>query len=230
MSETILKLENISKTYGSGEAAVHALRSTSLGVQKGEFVAIMGQSGSGKSTLLHIIGLLDRPNHGKVIINGKDSGKMSDKQLAALRGKTIGFIFQSFNLHPTMTAEENVELPMVIMEHSQAERKQRSKELMKLVGLSDRTTHMPSELSGGECQRVAMSRALAMDPEIILADEPTGNLDSKTGHEVMEIIDSINRNGKTVVMITHDDGIASYAKRKVRIKDGAIISDKSIHK
>jgi putative ABC transport system ATP-binding protein len=209
------------------EVKVQALKKIDLEINKNEFVAIMGPSGSGKSTLLHMIGCLDRPSYGKVFLNGTDISKLNDSELARLRGKEIGFIFQTFNLYPTLTALENVELPMMIIEKNKKERKERALELLKIVGLEERAEHLPSELSGGERQRVAIARALANDPNIILADEPTGNLDSKSGYEIMKIFVNLNQKGKTVVVITHDEIIASHAKKIVKIKDGKIIrSDK----
>ena len=227
MNETIIKLKDVGKVYQMEEVKVRALDNVNLEINKNDFLAIMGPSGSGKSTLLHMIGCLDRPSYGKVYLNGTDVSKLNDSKLARLRGKEIGFVFQTFNLYPTLTALENVELPMLIVEKDKKERKERAKKLLKIVGLEGRAEHLPSELSGGERQRVAMARALANDPEIILADEPTGNLDSKSGTEIMKIFVELNKNGKTVVVITHDQIIASHAKKIVKIKDGEIIrSDK----
>jgi putative ABC transport system ATP-binding protein len=187
----------------------------------------MGPSGSGKSTLLHMIGCLDRPSYGKVFLNGVDISKLNDSKLARLRGKEIGFVFQTFNLYPTLTALENIELPMMIIGKNKKERKQRALELLKVVGLKERAEHLPSQLSGGERQRVAIARALANDPNLILADEPTGNLDSKTGTEIMKTFVKLNESGKTVIVVTHDQTIASHSKKIVKIKDGEIIrSDK----
>jgi len=227
MNNSIIKLKDVGKVYQMEEVKVRALDNVNLEINKNDFLAIMGPSGSGKSTLLHMIGCLDRPSYGKVYLNGTDVSKLNDSKLARLRGKEIGFVFQTFNLYPTLTALENVELPMLIVEKNKKERKERAKELLKIVGLEERAEHLPSELSGGERQRVAMARALANDPEIILADEPTGNLDSKSGTEIMKIFVELNKNGKTVVVITHDQTIASHAKNIVKIKDGKIIrSDK----
>jgi len=223
----IIKLEEVRKVYEMDEVEVQALRNIDLDINRNEFVAIMGPSGSGKSTLLHMIGCLDRPSSGKVSLNGTDISKLNDHDLAKLRGKEIGFVFQTFNLYPTLTALENVELPMMIVEKDRKERKGRAQELLKMVGLEEREGHLPSQLSGGERQRVAIARALANDPELILADEPTGNLDSKSGEEVMKTLVKLNGSGKTVVVITHDQNIASHAKRIVKIRDGEIIgSDK----
>jgi putative ABC transport system ATP-binding protein len=227
MNDMIIKLKDVGKVYQMEEIKVQALKKIDLEINKNEFVAIMGPSGSGKSTLLHMIGCLDRPSYGKIFLNGVDISKLNDSELARLRGKEIGFVFQVFNLYPTLTALENVELPMMIIEKNKKERKQRALELLKMVGLEGRAEHLPSELSGGEKQRVAIARALANDPKLILADEPTGNLDSKSGTEIMKIFVKLNENGKTVVVITHDQTIASHAKNIVKIKDGEIIrSDK----
>ena len=227
MSDIVIKLKDVGKVYQMDEVKVQALKKIDLEVNKNEFLAIMGPSGSGKSTLLHMIGCLDRPSYGKVFLNGVDISKLNDSQLARLRGKEIGFIFQTFNLYPTLNALENVELPMMIIEKNKKERKQRALELLKMVGLEGRAEHLPSQLSGGERQRVSIARALANDPNLILADEPTGNLDSKSGDGIMKTFVKLNESGKTVVVITHDQNIASHAKKIVKIKDGEIIrSDK----
>jgi putative ABC transport system ATP-binding protein len=227
MNNKIIELKDIKKVYQMDEVEVKALNNVDLKINKNEFVAIMGPSGSGKSTLLHMIGCLDRPSSGKIFINGVDISKLNDSELARLRGKEIGFVFQVFNLYPTLTALENVELPMMIVEKNKKERKERALELLKTVGLEERAEHLPSELSGGERQRVAIARALANDPNIILADEPTGNLDSKSGYEVMKIFTNLKKSGKTLIIVTHDQYIASHAKSIVKIKDGEIIrSDK----
>jgi putative ABC transport system ATP-binding protein len=223
MNNSVIHLKNVSKTYLMDEVQVQALRNVDLEVKERDFMAIMGPSGSGKSTMLHLIGCLDRPTSGKIILNGTDISKLNDAQLARLRGKEIGFVFQTFNLYPTLTALENVELPMMIIEKSKKERKERAISLLKMVGLEGRMNHLPSQLSGGERQRVAIARSLANDPNLILADEPTGNLDSKSGDEIMRIFVELNKVGKTVVVITHDQTIASHAKETVRIKDGEII-------
>lgn len=219
----IIRLEEIQKIYQMEDVKVQALQNVNLEISKDDFVAIMGPSGSGKSTLLHMIGCLDRPSSGKVFLNGTDISSLNDPELARLRGKEIGFVFQTFNLYPTLNALENVELPMMIVERNKKERKGRALELLKMVGLEGRAEHLPSQLSGGERQRVAIARALANDPELVLADEPTGNLDSKSGEEVMKILIKLNGSGKTVVVITHDQNIASHAKKIVKIKDGEII-------
>jgi putative ABC transport system ATP-binding protein len=227
MSEKLIQLKEVKKSYLMDEVNVQALCGINLEIGNDEFVAIMGPSGSGKSTLLHMIGALDRPSSGKVLINGVDISKLDDSKLARLRGREIGFVFQTFNLYPTLTALENVELPMMIVEKNKKDRKERAMQLLKMVGLEARANHLPSQLSGGERQRVAIARALSNDPNLILADEPTGNLDSKSGDEIMRMFVELNKKGKTVVVITHDQTIASRAKRIVRIRDGEIVrSDK----
>ena len=225
--KSVIELRGVEKIYQLGSVKVEALGGVDLSIKKGEFVAIVGASGSGKSTLLHIMGLLDRPTNGRVILDGLDAGKLDDDELASLRGEKIGFVFQFFNLYPTLTAWQNVELPLYIQEYSKEERAERARRFLGLVSLSDRANHMPSQLSGGERQRVAIARSLAAEPDIILADEPTGNLDSRTGKEVIETLVRINKeSGNTVVIITHDKHIASHAGRVIGIKDGKIISDK----
>jgi len=218
-------LKNVTKTYKMDGIKLDAIRNMSISIKEGEFVAIMGASGSGKSTLLHIIGLLDRPTTGSIIIDGINSNNLDDDQLAEFRGQKIGFVFQSFNLYPTMTAMQNIELPLMIQEYNQEERENKARELLKAVGLADRVNHMPSQLSGGQKQRVAIARALVTDPDIVLADEPTGNLDSKSGKELLDMLVKINEDGRTIIVITHDPNIASYAKRIIKIKDGSIVSD-----
>ena len=223
MNNSIIELKNVKKIYQMDEVKVKALNGATIRISKGEFVAIMGPSGSGKSTLLHMIGCLDRPTTGKVLLNGVDISRLNDSKLARLRGSEIGFVFQTFNLYPTLNALGNVELPMMIIGKKRKDRKEKAKELLKMVGLESRAEHLPSQLSGGERQRVAIARSLANDPKIILADEPTGNLDSKSGEEIMKIFVELNKNGKTVVVITHDKTIASHAKEILKIKDGEII-------
>ncbi len=220
--ETVLELRNVCKEYGKGESKVRSLCDVNLKVKKSESLAIMGPSGSGKSTILHLIGCLDRPTRGKILIEGKDVSNLSDNELALIRREKIGFIFQFFNLVPSFTALENVELPMIFSKRH--ERKERAEELLKAVGLQNRSNHHPSQLSGGETQRVAIARALANDPPIILADEPTGNLDSKSGSEIMKILTKLNKErGVTLLIITHDISIAKNAERIVRIVDGKIV-------
>jgi putative ABC transport system ATP-binding protein len=209
------------------EVEVQALKGVDLKIRKREFVAIMGPSGSGKSTLLNMIGVLDRPTTGSVRLDGMDIAKLDDVQLSRLRGRKIGFIFQFFNMYPTLTARENVELPMMILERGRAERVKKSMELMKLVGLEKRADHLPSQLSGGERQRVAICRALANDPPLLLADEPTGNLDSKTGDEIIAFLTGLVKEHKvTVVMVTHDPHLAKRAERVITMKDGKIMEDR----
>jgi len=206
-----------------GGVETHALRGVSLKVEKRDFIAIMGPSGSGKSTLLHMVGALDKPTSGTILLDGKDISKMRESQLARLRGKKIGFVFQFFNLHPTLTALENIELPMMIIETNKTERRKKALDLLKSVGLEKRGDHFPNQLSGGEHQRIAIARALANDPEIILADEPTGNLDTKTEAEIMNFLLKIQDEKKmTVAVITHEQEIAQYAKKIVHIVDGKI--------
>ncbi|MCS7106224.1 MAG: ABC transporter ATP-binding protein [Candidatus Aenigmarchaeota archaeon] len=220
----LLELEHVSKIYKLDEVEVKALDDVNLKIEKNEFLAVTGPSGSGKSTLLHIMGCLDRPTRGRVILEGRDVSSLSDAELARIRGMKIGFIFQFFNLYPTLTALENVELPMIIVEKDKKERKKRALELLKSVGMEKRASHLPSQLSGGERQRVAIARALANNPSIILADEPTGNLDSKTGKEIINLLAKLQKEeGKTVVIVTHEPTIAKYAERIIYLTDGKII-------
>jgi putative ABC transport system ATP-binding protein len=223
-NQNAISLKDVRKTYRMGEDEVKALDGVSLEVRKGEFVAIMGPSGSGKSTMLNMIGCLDVPSSGSITIDGVEVSKLSDRDLARIRGRKLGFIFQFFNLYPTLTAIENVELPMSIADVGDGDRERRAKELLGVVGLEKRAWHLPSQLSGGQRQRVAIARALANDPEIIIADEPTGNLDSKTGREIMEFLNGLQeREGKTIVMVTHEDDIAKFAEKVVRLRDGKIV-------
>ncbi len=221
-----VKLEGVWKTYRMGDESINALQGASFEIKKGEFFAIQGPSGSGKSTAMHVIGALDRPDRGTVFINGKDTKLMSEDKLAELRGRTIGFVFQQFSLIPTLSAIENVALPMVFQGKNETERMSRAAELLREVGLLERKDHKPSQLSGGQQQRVAIARALANDPEIILADEPTGNLDSVTGRKVMALLEQLQRNGKTIIVVTHDDRLAEEADTVAYIKDGKIIKIK----
>jgi putative ABC transport system ATP-binding protein len=223
--KTIIKLDDVRKTYDMDSVKLEVLHGIDLTIKEGEFVSIMGASGSGKSTLLHLIGVLDKPTSGVVYLNDVNVSKLSSSQLSRLRGEKIGFVFQFFNLYPTLTARENVELPMIIHEVSKKNREKKSLELLNKVGLRDRGDHYPSQLSGGERQRVAIARALANDPSMILADEPTGNLDSKTGIEIMKLFSELNDEGKTIVMVTHEKNLASYSKRIVHVKDGNISKD-----
>jgi putative ABC transport system ATP-binding protein len=218
----VIEVINVKKSYILGEIEVPILHDINLEVQEGEFLAIMGPSGSGKSTLMNLIGFLDRPTEGKIIIKGSDINTLSDKEVARLRGLEIGFVFQVFNLIPRLTALENVELPTYANSRSGVDARERAKDLLRMVGLEDRMHHKPGELSGGQSQRVAIARALINDPAILLADEPTGNLDSKTGSEILNMFTRLNKDGRTIVMITHDPEIARYANRIVLVKDGII--------
>ncbi len=218
---TEIKLEKVFKEYEMGETLVQALRGVDLTIEEGDFAAIMGPSGSGKSTLMNMVGALDKPTRGKVLFEDKDISKYSENQLAMLRGREVGFVFQKFNLIPTMTALENVALPMLFQEKPKTYREKRAAELLEEVELGDRLSHYPNELSGGQQQRVSIARALANDPEIILADEPTGNLDSKTGEKVMNLLTKLNQEEKkTIIMVTHDQNDADYADYTINIKDG----------
>jgi len=219
----ILQLSNVSKTYGTGSHSVTVLKKINLEIKKGDFIALMGPSGSGKSTLMHIAGCLDVPTSGKVIFENKDVSKLSEGELAQIRNKKIGFVFQSFNLIPRTTALDNVQLPLIYAGVDIEERQERSKKALELLGLKERITHFPNQLSGGEQQRTAIARALVNKPSIILADEPTGNLDSKTGKEIIEVFKKLNRNGNTIVLVTHDEKIAQIAKKIIKIYDGEIV-------
>jgi putative ABC transport system ATP-binding protein len=221
----LLELKEIAKSYPIGTETVHALRSITLQIEKGEYVALMGPSGSGKSTLMNILGCLDSPSGGTYILNGKEVSQLTENELAVIRNKEIGFIFQTFNLIPRSTALDNVALPLVYSGVKKEERIIRANKSLDEVGLSDRAGHKPNELSGGQRQRVAVARALVNNPSIILADEPTGNLDSKTSQEIMQLFETIHRNGNTVIVVTHEEDIARHAHRIIRIKDGMIDSD-----
>lgn len=220
---SVIKLEDVWKRYEMGKSGgLTVLKEINFQIKKGEFVAITGPSGSGKSTIMHLIGALDIPSYGNVYLKEKNITKMSKTSLATLRGKTIGFIFQQFNLLPTFNALENVMIPMELVDVPEAESKKRAEKLLTLMGLEDRMHHKPTELSGGQQQRVAIARALANNPEVIIADEPTGNLDSKTGLFVMDFLSEMNRQGKTIIMVTHEVDLVSYASRVIYIKDGRI--------
>lgn len=221
----MIELENIKKIYSLGGEEVHALDGVSLNVMEHEFVAIVGASGSGKSTLMNIIGCLDTPDEGNYYIDGQDVTSLSEHDLAVMRNRKIGFIFQQFNLLPKLTAYENVELPLIYQGLPGQERKERVEDALEKVGLSRRMYHRPNQLSGGQQQRVAVARALATHPSLILADEPTGNLDSKSSRDIMALIHELHEQGNTIILITHDDGIAAQAERQVRIMDGRIVSD-----
>lgn len=222
-SDTIIELKDVWRTYVMGDAEVHALRGINLKVRKGEFVALMGPSGSGKSTAMNMVGCLDIPSKGHVYLGGQDISKLSESDLAQIRGKKIGFIFQKFNLINTLTAKENIMLPMIFQGIPESKRHKRANELLKLVDLQNRADHRPNELSGGQQQRVAIARSLALEPEVILADEPTGNLDSKTGSSVMDFLKGLHKDkGTTIVMVTHDEHVARNAQRIEYLKDGQI--------
>lgn len=224
----MIEFRNIYKIYQMGDSEVRAVDGVSFKIEKGEFVAIVGQSGSGKSTCMNIIGALDVPTSGVYLLNGKDVSHYTDNQLAEIRNQTLGFIFQQYNLISKLNVYENVELPLLYRNMPSEERKKRVMESLNKVGLKDRVNHMPNQLSGGQQQRVSIARALATHPSIILADEPTGALDSKTGREVLEFLKQLNEEGNTIVLITHDLGIAKEAKRVIRIQDGKVMSDKRI--
>jgi len=223
---SLISLSHISKIYQSGEVKVKALDDVSFEVEKGEFVAIMGPSGSGKSTLMHILGLLDRPTSGKYFLEDVDALKFTDEELAKIRNKKIGFVFQFFNLLPRTTALRNVMIPMIYGGVKPQEREKKARQLLEAVGLGKRIYHTSAQLSGGEQQRVAIARALAMTPAIILADEPTGNIATNQAEEVMRIFQKLNKEGHTIVLITHESDIAEYAKRIIRLRDGKIVEDK----
>jgi len=220
--DVIIKIDGVWKTYTMGDVKVHALRGLDFEVKKGEFVAIMGPSGSGKSTAVNMIGCLDVPSKGKITLKGQDISQLPESNLAQIRGKTIGLIFQQFNLLNTLTAAENVALPMMFQGSDKEARMNKAKELLELVELGERMHHRPTELSGGQQQRVAIARSLANDPEVVLADEPTGNLDSKTGETVISFLQKLNKQGKTIVMVSHDEDISKHAHRVEFLKDGVI--------
>ena len=224
--EHLIIIKKIYKIYNPGENEVRALDGIDLEIKKGEYVAIIGQSGSGKSTLMNILGCLDTPTEGKYILNGKETEKLMDNELSDIRNKDIGFIFQGFNLISNLSAIENVELPLMYRGVEREERKRLAKEALRRVGLENRMDHRPNQLSGGQQQRVAIARAIAQAPPVILADEPTGNLDSKSTKEIMEILRELHKEGHTLIMITHDDEIASQAPRVVRMKDGKIVEER----
>ena len=221
----MIQVEDVHKSYDLGETFVHALRGVSFSIKVGEFVSIMGPSGSGKSTLMNIVGCLDTPSKGTYLLNDRNVGNLDEEQLAGIRNEEIGFVFQKFHLLPRSSALENVALPLKYASVKQSERLTRAEEVLDKVGLSNRLTHKPTELSGGEQQRVAIARALVNSPSILFADEPTGNLDSKTGHQVLEIFKDLNKRGQTIVVITHEREIAEQSRRIITIKDGEIGSD-----
>ncbi len=223
--EELIRLENIGKRYEIGAEVINALQGVDLSIYKGEFVALMGPSGSGKSTLMNIIGCLDTPSFGTYILNGTNVSERDDDELAEIRNKEIGFVFQTFNLLPRSTSLDNVALPLVYAGFSKAERDRKAKEALENVGLGNRMSHKPNELSGGQRQRVAVARALVNNPSIILADEPTGNLDTKTSIEIMGLLESIHEKGNTIILVTHEEDIAKHAHRIVRMRDGGVESD-----
>jgi putative ABC transport system ATP-binding protein len=221
----IIEVKNLKKTYQMGQELIFALRDVSINIYKNEYVALMGPSGSGKSTLMNLIGCLDTPTAGEYILNGNRVGMMKDSELAAIRNKEIGFVFQTFNLLPRMSSLENVALPLLYAGFSKSERVEKAIKVLKSVGLGDRVHHKPNELSGGQRQRVAIARALVNDPAIILADEPTGNLDTKTSIEIMALFEEIHKNGNTVILVTHENDIARHVHRVIRMRDGLVESD-----
>ena len=224
MSE-IIKTSEIARKYVMGAETIHALKTISISINKGEYVAFMGPSGSGKSTLMNIIGCLDTPSAGTYILNNHDVSDLDENELAEIRNKEIGFVFQTFNLLPRSTALENVALPLVYAGMGKSDREERAHEVLKGVGLEERALHKPNELSGGQRQRVAIARALVNNPSIILADEPTGNLDTKTSYDIMELFEQLHSQGNTIIMVTHEEDIAQYAHRIIRLRDGLIESD-----
>jgi len=223
--DLVISTEKISKVYKMGSEVIHALQSITIDIKKGEYVAFMGPSGSGKSTLMNIVGCLDTPTSGTYILNSHDVSDLTENQLAEIRNKEIGFVFQTFNLLPRATSLENVALPLIYAGIGKSEREERAQATLSSVGLGDRSGHRPNELSGGQRQRVAIARALVNNPSIILADEPTGNLDSKTSYDIMDLFKKLHEMGNTIIMVTHEDDIAHYAHRIVRLRDGLIETD-----
>lgn len=226
--KTIIDIQDMRKVYDLGTIQVEALRGVNVNILENDYVAIMGPSGSGKSTLMNLIGCLDTPTTGEYILAGERVAHLSDRQLAEIRNRRIGFVFQTFNLLPRASALQNVELPLVYAGESPSERRRRSKEALEAVGLGDRMKHKPNEMSGGQRQRVAIARALVTNPSIILADEPTGNLDSKTGDEIMQLFEKIYANGNTIILVTHEEDIARHARRIIRLRDGLVESDQIV--
>ncbi len=221
----LIDIRDITKVYQMGQEQVHALSGVTVGVDRGEYVAVMGPSGSGKSTLMNLIGCLDTPSSGSYVLNGREVAQMTDDELAAIRNQEIGFVFQTFNLLPRTSALQQVELPLVYSGLGRKERRERAIKSLESVGLADRMTHQPNEMSGGQRQRVAVARALINNPSILLADEPTGNLDSQTGNEIMALFEDLNRRGNTIVLVTHEEDVAAHARRIVRLRDGKIRED-----
>lgn len=225
MSNTVIKTSDISKIYQMGSETIRALKSVSIDIKQGEYVSFMGPSGSGKSTLMNMIGCLDTPSGGQYVLNGNDVSDMTENELAEIRNKEIGFVFQTFNLLPRASSLENVALPLIYAGYSKSEREEKALAALTGVGLGDRAHHKPNELSGGQRQRVAIARALVNDPSIILADEPTGNLDSKTSYDIMDLFAQLHDKGNTIIMVTHEDDIAQYSHRIVRLRDGLVETD-----
>ncbi|HZQ28629.1 MAG TPA: ABC transporter ATP-binding protein [Acidimicrobiales bacterium] len=221
----VIALDRVTKVYKTGAVPVHALRGVTLRIDQGDYVAIMGSSGSGKSTLMNILGCLDAPSSGRYFLDGVDVRRLEDDQLAVIRNRKIGFVFQSFNLIPRASAFHNVELPMIYARLSKAERRRRAVEALRLVGLADRMDHLPNQLSGGQQQRVAVARAVVTDPSLILADEPTGNLDTASSADVLSVFDELHRAGRTVVLITHEPEVTAHARRVIRVRDGQVVED-----
>jgi len=221
----VMELEKVYKVYQIGEEEVRALDGVDLEIRRGEFASIVGPSGSGKSTLMHVLGLLDTPTRGRIVLDGVETTRLTPKQLAVLRGKKIGFVFQMFNLIPSLTVLENVVLPAIIYEESEEAARQKAMEILSEIGMGNRLSHYPNQLSGGQRQRVAIARSLINDPDIILADEPTGNLDQKTGHEVLKLFAQLHEKGKTILIVTHDNNIAKMTQRTIRMMDGKIVKD-----
>ncbi|WP_341838005.1 ABC transporter ATP-binding protein [Chitinophaga pollutisoli] len=226
MTQSVIHLEDIRKSYFIGKNELPVLKGVTIDINRNEYVALMGPSGSGKSTLMNILGALDTPTAGKYILNGHDVSSMEDNELARIRNQEIGFVFQQFNLMPRLTALENVAVPLIYAGISKREREDKARAMLEKVGLGERYKHKPNELSGGQCQRVAIARALVNDPSLILADEPTGNLDTKTSVEIMDIFGKIHAGGNTVVLVTHEEDIAEHARRIIRLRDGVVESDK----
>jgi putative ABC transport system ATP-binding protein len=228
MTNEIIRLDKVHKDYFMGSSVIHALDGVSASIKKGDFVAIMGPSGSGKSTMMNMVGALDLATKGEIFLDGKDIEHLGESELAQIRGKKIGFIFQTFNLIPTLTALENVMLPMFFQGVSKEERVVRAEKLLEKVDLQDRMDHLPSELSGGQRQRVAIARALANNPDVILADEPTGNLDSKTGKEILKMFVELNKEGKTIIIVTHDENVAKHARKVLKMRDGKLEEERTL--
>ena len=229
-NDNIIELKNVCKSYQLGSVEIKALCDVDLQIKRGDFLAIVGPSGSGKSTMMNLVGALDLSSRGDIFLDGQNIEHLPESELAQIRGKKIGFVFQTFNLIPTLNVVENIALPMIFHGISKEERTKRAEEIVKEVGLSHRKNHFPKELSGGERQRVAIGRALANDPEVILADEPTGNLDTKTGMEIIKIFIDLNKKGKTIILVTHNPGLIKYAQKVLKISDGKIIENRKVNK